>query len=174
MQDIFEIFQNIIFSFLGSEVLSLAVPFKQHELFPPGRGLPRLSDECIASDLGARARPGDHGTWAGHCHPRLEMESLLLKNTRGERKSSFLSNMGITPTRRSIPPNENSAEINQGKNLRINLLTKLESVAKIKHAENCLSSVTFILKILLGSLSFNHFFVKKKKKNLFDLELLTI
>lgn len=110
MQDIFEIFQNIIFSFLGSEVLSLAVSFKQHELFPPGRGLPRLSDECIA-----RARPGDHGTWAGHCHPRLEMESLLLKNTHGERKSSFLSNMGITPTRRSIPPNENSAEMVQSR-----------------------------------------------------------
>lgn len=110
-QDIFEVFQNIIFSFRGCEILSLAISFMQPEEFPPGGWLSRLSDECLSSDLGTRALPGNRGTWAwaGRCHPQHEMESSLSKNTHGERKSSFYLNIGIKHARKCIPPNENSA-----------------------------------------------------------------
>lgn len=50
-----------------------------------------------------RALPRNHGTWAGHCHPPYGMESSLLKNTRGERKSSFYLIMGIKHKREYIP-----------------------------------------------------------------------
>lgn len=49
--------------------------------------------------LGTRMSSPDGKSWAVHCHSQYEMESSLSKNTHGERKHSFIFNMGINQKR---------------------------------------------------------------------------